>query len=510
MAGTAAIYARISKDKEGREQGVDRQEESCRALAQRLGLNVVAVYVDNDISASTRSRKPRPEFINMMEQARQGAFSNIIAYSTSRLTRRPREFEDLIDLHDRHGVVIHSVNTGRAQYDLSTAQGRGDARRRAIADTEEAELIAERVQEAVAGRSRKGEWHGGQVPYGYIRQVVSVGALLNGSEGPAPERETTRRVLSPYESEVTIIREAARRLLSGDTLYSLVQEWNEANRTTRTGKHWRQTNVRAILTNRSLLGETKSGVQGWEPVLDRNTFDRLGRMFAEQSRKVTHSPGVKGGKYSMGGGITVCGRCGQRLITTSHHGKIGLRCSKQVNGPTACGRLTVQHDPLEEYVLDLVMRSLVESPRWQQRRTEPDPRSEDEIERLTNQKADLTEQRRRANDAFVRGLMDEREHREHVERIQADIDVVERQLGAALGTTQLADALADGVDWRAWTPMKRRNFLRLAIQRVEVDPWPEGVVVTLNRRRGETDEQLDQRRAEHTHEVLTRRVRIVA
>ena len=132
------------------------------------------------------------------------------------------------------------------------------------------------------------------------------------------------------------------------------------------------------------------------------------------------------------------------------------------------------------------------------------------MDRLTERKANLDEQRRRANDAFVRGLIDEREHREHVESIHADGDQIERTLGDLLGMTQLSDALADGVDWRTWTPIKRRNFLRLAIQRVEVHPWPEGVVVTLNRRRGETDGQLEQRRREHTHDVLTGGVRIIA
>ena len=47
----AAIYARISRDREGAGLGVERQEADCRALAERLGWDVVAVYVDNDISA---------------------------------------------------------------------------------------------------------------------------------------------------------------------------------------------------------------------------------------------------------------------------------------------------------------------------------------------------------------------------------------------------------------------------------------------------------------------------
>src|SRR4028118_2036105 len=106
----AAIYARISDDTEGRAAGVERQVEDCKALAERLGrtlnsdarrgvvghgtraraqtaggrragargrarpdprgwpLNSDArhVFVDNDISASTKSRKRRPEYDALM------------------------------------------------------------------------------------------------------------------------------------------------------------------------------------------------------------------------------------------------------------------------------------------------------------------------------------------------------------------------------------------------------------------------------------------------------------
>ena len=60
-ARRAAIYARISNDpgtanddqprRGGNGLGVQRQQDDCRALADQLGWEVVAVHVDNDISA---------------------------------------------------------------------------------------------------------------------------------------------------------------------------------------------------------------------------------------------------------------------------------------------------------------------------------------------------------------------------------------------------------------------------------------------------------------------------
>src|SRR5690606_13244546 len=113
MSKRAAIYCRISRDAEQEGLGVARQEEDCRALVARHGWTLVEPpYVDNDISASTLSRKARPAYEAMLAAVRAGEVDVIVAYSNSRLTRRPLELEDLITVHDQHGAVIHTVVSG--------------------------------------------------------------------------------------------------------------------------------------------------------------------------------------------------------------------------------------------------------------------------------------------------------------------------------------------------------------------------------------------------------------
>jgi hypothetical protein len=56
----AAIYCRISDDREGAGLGVARQEADCRERAERLGWVVAGLYVDNDLSAY--SGRVRPEY----------------------------------------------------------------------------------------------------------------------------------------------------------------------------------------------------------------------------------------------------------------------------------------------------------------------------------------------------------------------------------------------------------------------------------------------------------------
>ncbi|MCZ9336905.1 recombinase family protein [Streptomyces sp. TRM76130] len=55
------IYVRISKDRKGQELGIQRQEKACRELCERMGWGVLKVYPENDVSASTTSKRRRPQ-----------------------------------------------------------------------------------------------------------------------------------------------------------------------------------------------------------------------------------------------------------------------------------------------------------------------------------------------------------------------------------------------------------------------------------------------------------------
>jgi len=55
----AAIYSRISADREGAGLGVQTQEADSRDLAASLPAEIVAVYTDNDLSALQRQATPR-------------------------------------------------------------------------------------------------------------------------------------------------------------------------------------------------------------------------------------------------------------------------------------------------------------------------------------------------------------------------------------------------------------------------------------------------------------------
>ncbi|HUY48673.1 MAG TPA: recombinase family protein, partial [Streptosporangiaceae bacterium] len=116
----AAIYVRISSDRTGAGLGVARQEEACRALCARLGWIVVMVYCDNDVSAS--SGKPRKAWLQLQADIAAGQIDAIACWNVDRLTRMPRELEDVIDLHDRRGGKAEARSPVRQEDALAESQ----------------------------------------------------------------------------------------------------------------------------------------------------------------------------------------------------------------------------------------------------------------------------------------------------------------------------------------------------------------------------------------------------
>lgn len=66
------------------------------------GATVVDESVENDAAVSSRSRTARPLYATILERARSGQYDVIVAYSNCRLTRRPGEWDEFIDLYEQH------------------------------------------------------------------------------------------------------------------------------------------------------------------------------------------------------------------------------------------------------------------------------------------------------------------------------------------------------------------------------------------------------------------------
>jgi site-specific DNA recombinase len=310
------LYRRISRDPEGLQLGVQRQDEDLHEWVERAysGAEVLdgqtpehpEGYCDNDRGASTRSRKPRPNYDRLMRDAQDAATSGryrkviVAAYTSSRLTRRPREHEDLIELAERDGVEYHFLKS--PSFDLNTAAGRQIARMLAAQDAGEAETSAERILRAKEQQAVDGVYSGGGRPFGYRIEYD-----YNANGLPI---KPGRLVLD--EREAAAIRDGVRTFLAGTTLRALAKTWTAAGFTTGSGHAWTPTSVRRVLERgrNAGLSERNGELVGkgqWPAIVTEDELAAVRVKLSDPSRKSHH------GDYSrkwLGSKLYRCGQPG--------------------------------------------------------------------------------------------------------------------------------------------------------------------------------------------------------
>lgn len=339
MPSAAAVYARISDDTEGRAAGVGRQVEDAEALASRLGWSLAPLppFVDNDISASTRSKARRPAFEELVSRVEAGEIDGIVYYSSSRLTRRPAEFETIIQLVERTGVSLASVASGSA--DLTTADGRMIARILAAQDAAEAERIGERVKRAFAQRRAEGKPNPSSRAFGFQPGGIEL-----------------------QEDEAELIREAALRIADeGWSLGQVVADWNAREvPTVRGAGMWNRTQVkRALCSPRSAGLVAQEGVvQGlgaFAGIITPELQERVSTALTGRRNGVTVTYQQR---RNVLAGLLVCGLCGKPVKVNALLNEDGtyrkdsyVVCSRSQYG---CGRVKRNLLVLQDYIDGLV------------------------------------------------------------------------------------------------------------------------------------------------------------
>lgn len=279
------IYTRISLDRAGETLAVARQEQECRALADRLGFNVVEVYSDNDVSATSGAVRPR------FEAMLDAHPTVIIAWHQDRLLRLTRDLERVISLN----VPVNTVTAGTL--DLTTPAGRAVARTVAAWSQYEGEQKATRQVATDVQRAASGV-HSGRVGYGY-------------------RRDGTALVLDP--DEAATIRAAVKQVLDGESLRAICKGVNARQvPTPGRGASWNTTTLKQLLLLPSLAGLTvhRGQVAGRTPadslcVIDEDTRERIKAVLTDPVRRT--SPAGRAPKYPLGG-IARCGRCDGAMV----------------------------------------------------------------------------------------------------------------------------------------------------------------------------------------------------
>lgn len=331
----AIIYCRISQDRSGQGLGVDRQESDAHKLADLKDWNVVAVKIDNDLSAAGKAK--RPAFDEVLAMIESGKAQVIIAWALDRLTRNRRDQLRLMETCEKAGAVVALVRGG--EIDMTTPNGRMMADFLSTIARGEIEVRGDRIRRAREQGAIAGKWNGGIRPFGFKSDGVTI-------EPP----------------EAAEIVKATEALLAGASLRSVVKAINAAGFTTSRGKEWSTVEMRDMLMrarNAGLAvykGEVV-GLASWPAIVPEASWRALVALLTDPTRRT--SPGNRA--RWLGSGIYLCGGCGEAVIC-SRSGQARNPCYR-CRPPRGETRRPGQHvtraaAPLDEFVEELVIERL--------------------------------------------------------------------------------------------------------------------------------------------------------
>ncbi len=384
MDKPAAIYARVSSDRQKENHTIASQTADLKQYAQAHGYLVPAewVFEDEGYSGATLIR---PGLEALRDLAAQGQVEAVLVHSPDRLSRKYAYQVLLAEEFSRSGVSLVFLKAPAAETaeDRLLAQFQG--------------MIAEYERAQILERSRRGKRHKAQLgtvsvlsgaPYGYryIKKSDTAEAYYEVIEA---EAEVVRMVFDAYTREGLSINALARQLnqrqiatRSGDTRWERSTVWGLLRNPAYQGKACygktesrpRQPITRALRQRNGLPSRNSAAHerprQDWiEIAVPALVSEKTFALAQEQLEMNRHYSPRRTIQPSLLQGMLVCRQCGYALYRTStrtskrklyYYRCLGADAYRHLRG-ALCNNRPVRQDYLDEFVWREIIR-LLEDP----------------------------------------------------------------------------------------------------------------------------------------------------
>lgn len=364
-----AIYVRLSEGKDT-SVSIARQQEALEEYIATLGgkyNRATDYYEDYDISAKGTEYRPAAE--ELLARIQNEEIDGCVVWEFARFMRTVRESHIASAVMRDHACELYSFEE-RAL----TLYGPGRIMLEFAAEQAEKELqrISARTKDAWAFTAKHGH-HRAVAPFGMRK--FEVPSTIRGRVAPlhrlTPDDEPRDHLGGRTPAEV--LREAARRVVDGDSLHSICMGWNRDGIRTMTGGLWLTSTLSHQLHNPQLAGFVTSH---GEVLLDEDgaPLRLYEALFSEdlwadlQAELANRFKGTRRARNeSLLRGLVRCGRCGgpmsmngSKKAYASHSFHPSYNCPRKSMTGVGCVGNSTTASKTEAFVVEAALAVLAD------------------------------------------------------------------------------------------------------------------------------------------------------
>jgi len=350
----AAIYARVSSERQDVDLSISAQLKALREYAERNGHYVVTEFVDEAESGKTTDR---PAFRDMVSQARRATkpFELILVWKYSRFARNREDSIVFKTMLRKAGVQVISITEPFED----TPTGRLLEAMIESLDEFYSANLGEEVTRGMRESASRGFYVASYAPYGYKKVRVNDGG-----------RDRPKLEIEPYQSQ--IVQRIFNGVIDGRGLIDISKELNREGIISPRSNSWGKTTIHKILTNEAYIGTLvwgRSSSCNLPPVrlenalpafVDRDTFQRVQARLRERAFASIHPKRVAS-NYLLSG-LAKCGYCGKALIGQNAKGgrfHYYVCGTLQKKGTGSCPARYTRSSKLEQVVIHKIKEHIL-------------------------------------------------------------------------------------------------------------------------------------------------------
>lgn len=367
--GITALYCRLSQDdgNVGDSDSIINQKKILAEYAERNGYTPYQFYIDDGFSGTNFER---PQFKQMIEDAKKGTVKRIICKDLSRLGRDYIKVglytEFIFPDKDIHFIAVNDDVDSNVQKDNDLAPFKNLFNEWYARDT------SKKIKAVKKAKGLAGEHMSCVAPYGYRKNPDTPKEWLIDEESAEVVREIFRLCVDGYGPR-RIANILTERKILIPSAYALEKGYAVRNNIPKNPCQWSSTVVVDVLERMDYLGHTvnfkthrksykqKKKIENdkseWkifenthEPIIDKSTFDIVQKIRANRKRP------TKMGEMPMFSGILYCADCGKKLSfhrrANDPDTKHNFVCSNYRSDTHNCSMHYIRNVVVEQLVLE--------------------------------------------------------------------------------------------------------------------------------------------------------------